>query len=92
MNKNEFIDSVAERSGLSKAKTKEVIDAAIEIIQDRVRLDEKIQLVGFGTFELGKRAAREGRNPQTGEIKLIPAKNVPKFKPGKTFKDVVNMK
>ena len=92
MNRNEFVDSVAERSGLSKAKTKEVIDAAIEVIKERVKLDDKIQFLGFGTFELGKRAAREGRNPQTGEIKLIPAKHVPKFKPGKTFKDLVNKK
>lgn len=90
MTKNEFIDSVAERSGLSKAKTKEVIDAAVDVIKDAVKADDKIQLVGFGAFELGKRAAREGRNPQTGETKHIPAKNVPKFKPGKTFKDYVN--
>lgn len=90
MTKNEFIDSVAERSGLSKAKTKEVIDAAVEVIKETVKSDDKLQLVGFGTFELGKRGAREGRNPQTGETKHIPPKNIPKFKPGKTFKDYVN--
>lgn len=90
MTKVELVNVVAEKLDFTKKDTKAVIDAAIETIIEAVAKDEKVALVGFGTFEGLKRAEREGRNPATGETMIIPAKTTPKFKPGKSFKDAVN--
>ena len=90
MNKTELIDAVAKSAGLSKKDATNAVNALTETITKTLKKKDKVQLVGFGTFEVGKRAARTGRNPQTGaEIKIKAAK-VPKFKPGKALKDVVN--
>ena len=92
MNKTELIDAVAKSAGLSKKDATNAVNALTETITKTLKKKDKVQLVGFGTFEVGKRAARTGRNPQTGaEIKIKAAK-VPKFKPGKALKDAVNSK
>ncbi|MBE5907790.1 MAG: HU family DNA-binding protein [Lachnospiraceae bacterium] len=92
MNKTELIDAVAKSAGLSKKDATNAVNALTETITKTLKKKDKVQLVGFGTFEVGKRAARTGRNPQTGaEIKIKAAK-VPKFKPGKALKDAVNKK
>jgi len=90
MTKSDFITKIAEKAHLSKKDTNKAIDAMIEVVTETLAKGEKIQLVGFGTFEVRKRAARVGRNPQTGEEITIPASNVPAFKPGKALKDAVN--
>ena len=89
MNKNELISKVAEKSGFTKKDTGVVIDALVTAITDAVASGDKVQLVGFGTFEAVERAARTGRNPQTGETMTIAASKAPKFKAGKAFKDAV---
>ena len=92
MNKTELIDAIAKSAGLSKKDATNAVNALTETITKTLKKKDKVQLVGFGTFEVGKRAARTGRNPQTGaEIKIKAAK-VPKFKPGKALKDAVNKK
>ena len=92
MNKTELIEAVAKSAGLSKKDATNAVNALTETITKTLKKKDKVQLVGFGTFEVGKRAARTGRNPQTGaEIKIKAAK-VPKFKPGKALKDAVNKK
>ena len=92
MNKTELIDAVAKSAGLSKKDATNAVNALTETITKTLKKKDKVQLVGFGTFEVGKRAARTGRNPQTGaEIKIKAAK-VPKFKPGKALKDAINKK
>ncbi|MCR5640647.1 MAG: HU family DNA-binding protein [Lachnospiraceae bacterium] len=92
MNKTELIDAVAKSAGLSKKDATNAVNALTETVTKTLKKKDKVQLVGFGTFEVGKRAARTGRNPQTGaEIKIKAAK-VPKFKPGKALKDAVNKK
>ncbi len=90
MNKTELVNAVAERTGLSKAKSAEAVDGIISAISDSLKRGEKVSLVGFGTFEVVKREARKGRNPQTGKEITIPAKNVVRFKAGKKLKDLVN--
>ena len=90
MNKTELIAAVAEQSGLSKKDAEKAISALVESISETLAKGEKIQLVGFGTFEVAERAARTGKNPQTGEAINIPASKAPKFKAGKALKDVVN--
>ena len=90
MNKTELIAAVAEGSGLSKKDAEAAIKAFTDTVGNELRKGEKVQLVGFGTFEVTKRAKREGRNPQTGEVMTIPASKAPKFKAGKALKDVVN--
>ena len=90
MNKTELIAAVAEKSELSKKDAEVAISAAIDVITDALRGGEKVQLVGFGTFEVTQRMAREGRNPQTGETMMIEASKAPKFKAGKALKDIVN--
>ena len=92
MNKNELIDAIAKESGLSKKDAGKALDAITGSITNALKKKDKVQLVGFGTFEVSKRAARIGKNPQTGEDIKIPAATVPKFKPGKALKDVVNKK
>ncbi len=88
MNKNELINAVAA-AGLSKKDAKTAIDAVIGTISDELAKGEAVQLVGFGTFGVKERAAREGRNPQTGKTIKIAAKKIPVFKPGKALKDKV---
>ena len=89
MNKAELINAVAEKAGLSKKDTESVINAAIDAITESLAQGDKVQLVGFGAFEVKARAARIGRNPKTKESITIPASKVPMFKPGKALKDAV---
>lgn len=89
MNKNELINAVAERSNLTKKDSEIAVSAMIEAITDALCEGEKVQLVGFGSFEVKKRKARVGRNPQTKEPVDIPATKVPVFKAGKLLKDSV---
>lgn len=90
MNKTEFVAAIAEKTELSKKDAEKAVKAFIDVVAEELKKGEKIQLVGFGTFEVTKRAAREGRNPQTGETMKIEASNAPKFKAGKALKDAVN--
>ena len=89
MNKTELVNSVAEAAELSRKDAAKAVDAAFETIQDALTKGEKVQLIGFGNFEVRERAAREGRNPQTGAEIEIAASKVPAFKPGKALKDAV---
>ncbi|MGN1138346.1 MAG: HU family DNA-binding protein [Ruminococcus sp.] len=90
MNKTELIAAVAEKSGLSKKDAEKALSATIETIIDAVKADDKVQLVGFGTFEQRQRNARTGINPRTGENIEIAASKVPAFKAGAAFKNAVN--
>ncbi|NBH82454.1 HU family DNA-binding protein [bacterium C-53] len=90
MNKTELIAAMAEQSGLSKKDAEKALKAFTDVVAEQLKKEDKIQLVGFGTFEVSKRAAREGRNPQSGEVMNIPASKAPKFKAGKALKDMVN--
>ena len=90
MNKAELINAVTEKAGLSKKDTEAVINAAIYCITDALKDGEKVQLVGFGAFEVKARAERIGRNPKTKEQIKIPASKVPVFKAGKALKDAVS--
>ena len=90
MNKAELINAAAEKAGLSKKDTETAINAAIEVISDCLAEGDKVQLVGFGAFEVKDRAARIGRNPKTKEPIEIPATTVPVFKPGKALKDQIS--
>ena len=90
MNKTEFIAAIAEKAELSKKDAEKALKAFTDVVEEELKKGEKIQLVGFGTFEVSERAAREGRNPQTGATMQIEACKVPKFKPGKALKDAVN--
>jgi DNA-binding protein HU-beta len=89
MNKGELIDKVAEKANVTKKQADAIVTAAIEVIQDAVTEGDKVTLVGFGSFESRERAAREGRNPKTGETMQIPATKVPAFAAGKLFKEMV---
>ena len=89
MNKTELIAAVAEKTGLSKKDSDAAVNAVLNTITETLKADEKIQLVGFGSFETKKRAARTGRNPSTGEPMDIPAARLPAFKAGKALKDAV---
>ncbi len=90
MNKTEFLKAIAEKAGTTNKDTSAMYDAMLEVIAETLKNDDKIQLVGFGTFELKKKAAREGLNPATKEKIQIPASNAPTFKAGKAFKDMFN--
>jgi DNA-binding protein HU-beta len=90
VNKAELITCMAEKSGLTKKETEAVLKAFVESVEEALEKGEKVQLVGFGTFETRERAARTGRNPRTKEEIQIPASKVPVFKAGKEFKDIVN--
>jgi DNA-binding protein HU-beta len=90
MNRSELIDAASQASGLSKSQTTKVLDSIIENISDAVQKGDKVSLSGFGTFERRERAARTGRNPQTGEPLQVAASKAPAFKPAKAFKDAVN--
>lgn len=92
MNKSELIAAMAEKSGLSKKGAEAALKAFTETVSDELQKKEKVQLIGFGTFEVSERAARTGRNPQTGEAIKIKKSVVPKFKPGASLKEFVNAK
>jgi len=90
MNKAELIDAVASSADLSKASATQAVDAVVDTITDSLRKGDSVTLVGFGTFEVRARAARTGRNPQTGAELQIKASKAPAFKAGKALKDAVN--
>ena len=87
MNKNELISAVAEKAGLSKKDSEKALNAALDAITAAVANGEKVQLIGFGTFELRERAEKQARNPRTGETMTVPACKAPAFKAGQAFKD-----
>ncbi len=88
-NKAELVENVAKKTGLTKKDATAAVEAVFGSIQDDLKKGEKVQLIGFGTFEVRNRAARKGRNPQTGKEIEIAASKVPAFKPGKALKDAV---
>ena len=90
MNKTELVAAVAEQAGLSKKDAEAAVKAFTDVVAEALKAGDKIQLVGFGTFEGSEGAAREGRNPRTGETMTIEASKTPKFKAGKALKDLVN--
>ena len=90
MNKSELIAAVAKKTELTKKDTEKVVDALIEAVTDTVAKGQKVQLIGFGTFERRQRTARAGKNPRTGEAIKIPASYAPAFKAGKAFKEKAN--
>lgn len=89
MQKTDFIKAVAEKTGVSQKETKQVIDAALMVIEETLKAGEKVTLTGFGTFEVRERQAREGVNPQTGAKIKIPATKTPGFSASSTLKDAV---
>ena len=90
MNKTELVAAIAEKAELSKKDSEKALKAFVDVVTAELKKEEKIQLVGFGTFEVSKIAAREGRNPQTGKTMKIEACKAPRFKAGKSLKDAVN--
>lgn len=90
MNKTELVAAIAEKAEISKKDAEKALKAFTDVVADEMKKGGKVQLVGFGTFEVSKRAAREGRNPQTGEVMPIAASKAPKFKAGKALKDMIN--
>ena len=92
MNKEELVQEISKKAGVTQKEATEVLGSLIETIQKTVAKGKKVTLVGFGTWEARKRAARIGRNPQTGKELKIPAKTVPAFSAGKKFKTIVNGK
>ena len=90
MNKTELVAAVAEQADISKKDAEKALQAFVDVVTEEMKKGEKVQLVGFGTFEVSERAAREGRNPQTGKTMKIEACKAPKFKAGKALKDAVN--
>ncbi len=90
MNKNELIAAVAEKAELSKKDAEKALKAFTDTVAAELAKGEKVQLVGFGTFEVSERGAREGRNPQTGDSIQIAASKAPRFKAGKALKDAIN--
>lgn len=89
MNKTELVEFIATQADLSKAKAAEAVDAFVEAVTTSLKKGKDVTLVGFGTFTISKRAARTGRNPQTGATIKIAASKAPKFRPGKSLKDAV---
>lgn len=90
MNKTELVVAMADQAGLSKKDTEKALKAFTDVVADELKKGGKVQLVGFGTFEVSEREAREGRNPQSGAVMKIPASKAPKFKAGKALKDSLN--
>ena len=90
MNKTELIAAIAEQAEISKKDAEKALKAFVDVVTEQLKEGEKVQLVGFGTFEVSERAAREGRNPKTGKTMKIADCKAPKFKDGKALKDAVN--
>lgn len=90
MNKTELVAAIAEKAQMTRKDADAALKAFTDVVSDELKKGEKIQLVGFGTFEVSERPAREGRNPRTGETMTIAASKQPKFKPGKALKDAIN--
>jgi len=90
MNKAELVAAIAENAGLSKKDSEKALAAFVSVVTDELKKGEKVQLVGFGTFEVSARPERTGRNPQTKKTITIPASKAPKFQDGKALKDTVN--
>ena len=90
MNKTELVSAMADQANISKKDAESALKAFTDVVSQELKKGEKVQLVGFGTFEVAERAARTGRNPQTGETMKIKASKAPKFKAGKALKDMVN--
>lgn len=90
MNKTELVAAMAKETNLSKKDVEAVLKSFIDVVSEELKKGEKVQLVGFGTFEVAERPARDGRNPLTGKAMKIPASKSPKFKAGKALKDTVN--
>ena len=90
MNKTELVAAIAEKAELSKKDSEKALKAFVDVVTEELKKGHKIQLVGFGTFEVSERAERTGRNPQSGKEMVIPASKAPKFKAGKALKDMVN--
>jgi DNA-binding protein HU-beta len=90
MNKSELVNAIAAKTELSKKDAEKSLKAFIDVVTEELAAGGKIQLVGFGTYEVSERAARTGRNPQTGKEMKIPASKAPRFKAGKALKDSVN--
>lgn len=90
MNKTELIDQIASQADISKAAAGRALDALVGAVKKSLKKGDDVTLVGFGTFHVGKRAARTGRNPRTGDAIKIKAAKVPKFRPGKALKDALN--
>ena len=90
MNKTELITAIAESADISKKDSEKALKAFVDVVTEELKKGEKVQLVGFGTFEVSERPEREGRNPQTGETMKIAACKAPKFKAGKALKDAIN--
>ena len=90
MNKTELIAAMAEQAGVSKKDAEKTLKAFTDVVAEELKKGGKVQLVGFGTFEVSERAEREGRNPQTGKTMKIKASKAPKFKAGKALKDMMN--
>ena len=90
MNKGEFVEALADRLDVHRAQADRALSAVLDIIAEQLAKGEKVAFTGFGSFEVSQRAARTGRNPQTGGTLEIPASKAPAFKPGKALKDAVN--
>ena len=90
MNKTELVDAISKETSLSKKDTEAFVKSFVDVVSKALKKGDDVALVGFGTFEVSKRAARTGRNPKTGETIKIAAAKTPKFKPGKGLKDLVN--
>lgn len=91
MNKQELITAMANKSGMTKKDVDKAVNAFVNVVKDTLIDGEKVQLMGFGTFEVRERAARKGRNPRNPQEEIdIPASKLPAFKPGKSFKDEIN--
>ncbi len=90
MNKTELVAAMADQAGISKKDAEKALAAFTGVVTEELKKGEKVQLVGFGTFEISERKAREGRNPQNGQTMKIAASKAPKFKAGKALKDAVN--
>ncbi len=90
MNKMELVSAIAEQAGVSKKDAEKTVKAFTDVVASELKKGGKVQLVGFGTFEVSERAAREGRNPQSGAVMQIAASKAPKFKAGKALKDMLN--
>ena len=90
MNKAQLVEALANKTGETKKSAEASLNAFVEVVTDALKKGDKVQLVGFGSFEVRKRASRKGRNPQTGEELKIPASKAPVFKAGKALKEIVN--